>query len=435
MARTLPRGSLSPFGRVPTSQNALYRIPLHYTEGLKSKGFGKGTCGRSSTGWFFNPEDGYLDSAATTVARIEAKGLLVEPASTNLCLRSRELSTSPWVNSTTLTMGKSEVGIDGEENSAWLLTDPDTDVCHNMYQVITIDDDSLTNVVSIYVKKSKAPVNHVFGMQLSLINGDAINAIGQINLYTGAVGCEPSYPPDYYSSESVGDWWRFSVGVTNDSSGNTGAVIYLYPCHTTALNLAGSVAPVGSTIVDNVQLEAGKISATSPIITEAAAVTRNTDDSYSWPIPTVVSTLLATTGTMLCLWTPGYNYSDFVSGSSHTGIVSAINNSSSFLWAAYTTGLLYSFDGSATATGPSLSYLAGNTYIVAVRWGYIDSGAKFQVGILINGTWSWGTGASFDGAFSDTGTLYIGQTIENPFHIKNIYFYPLLTQAQIEEMF
>ena len=42
---------------------------------------------------------------------------------------------------------------------------------------------------------------------------------------------------------------------------------------------------------------------------------------------------------------------------------------------------------------------------------------------------------TFDGAYTDSGTIGLGIDSVIPFHIKNIYFYPLLTQAQVEAMF
>jgi len=223
--------------------------------------------------------------------------------------------------------------------------------------------------------------------------------------------------------------------LANYGSGNTTASVVIFPAYTSTWAAVQEVASVGSVIVDNPQFEVAKSFPTSPIITEGTSVTRTTDAGlYTWPIPTVVSTLLAATGTMLCLWTPQYGLSQFITGSDR-GIISVSNSTTSLLLQLSASGNLSSYDGSTSTNADAFTYAKNKTYIVAVRWGYTDSGAKYQVGVCVDGTWTWGTQAAFDGAFTDAGTLYLGHTNTCPFHIKNIYFYPLLTQAQVEAMF
>lgn len=85
------------------------------------------TLTRASAATYFDSA-GLLKSAAVDVARVDydpltlvKKGLYIESAMTNVCLRSDDLSNASWVK-TSCTAAKDAVGLDGNSNSCSTLT-------------------------------------------------------------------------------------------------------------------------------------------------------------------------------------------------------------------------------------------------------------------------------------------------------------------------
>jgi hypothetical protein len=104
-----------------------------------------------------------------------------------------------------------------------------------------------------------------------LSGGDVQSERLILNTKTGAD--EISGPGSVVDS---GDWWYCSIPVTNNSSGNIIATVLLYPAITTNPP-ATEASTVGSIIADQMQLELNRAYPSSPIITEATAVTRATE--------------------------------------------------------------------------------------------------------------------------------------------------------------
>jgi hypothetical protein len=80
---------------------------------------------RAGAAYFFG-SNGLLQSAGTNVARFDyaagvCRGILLEPAATNLLLRCRDLTNASW-SKTTMTTALTATGIDGASNSATRLT-------------------------------------------------------------------------------------------------------------------------------------------------------------------------------------------------------------------------------------------------------------------------------------------------------------------------
>ena len=426
-------GSLSPFARAPQIQNANYRIPLHHTVGLKSRGFGDGTCGRTNTGWYFDPADGLLKSAAANEERIEAKGLLVEGASTNECLYNRDLSNGEWSKEGPPTITQNQVGIDGVSNKAWTVEDDDNVNRERVYQNNPCPDDSNPWCFSLFIKKTTGTVTSYPCIEFGFSGGSPTSIGGiVINTRTGVLVDEVGYPADNKGIESHGDWWRVWAVIANNSSGNTGAFMYLWPSFNSDGTGTEDETAIGSCVIDFVQFEENQLYPTSPILTTASPVTRNTDaGQYTWPLPDAIDTMLADEGTVVCLWTPGFDSAAVTSGNHDIINVNDLSANSIFLLDS--NDRLYTYDGTLYHSRV-LSWARGTTYIVAIRWGYDDSGIKFDVGYSDGSGWTWSVGGAFDGSYLVGTALSLGNT-EFPFHIKNIYFHGLLTQAQVEAMY
>ena len=425
-------GSLSPFARAPQIQNANYRIPLHHTVGLKSRGFGDGTCGRTNTGWYFDPADGLLKPAAANEERIEAKGLLVERAATNSLTRNRELDV--WSESNTGTRTQNSIGVDGVANKAWTLDDTDAANAYYIYKGTLTPQDNTSYCVSCFVKKKQVQTSNYPALQCNISGSNPFNIVMVCDPITGnrtfdsGQETAPAHGTDEY-----GDWWRFWFRLDNTTN-NTACTVYIRPAYNDDFSQTASAQTLGSIVVDYPQFEEGSVP-TSVIPTVASAVTRNTDiANYTWPIPAAISAMLADEGTVICLVTPGIGNSDIVTN--NQGILTAyLGTNGLFAFGTGNGGSIYGSDATTYPKAPA-TWIRGQTIILAIRWGYDDSGIKYELGSNLGSGWSWGTQEAFDGAFTDTGTLYIAAAnIQFPFHIKNIYFHGLLTQAQVEAMY
>jgi len=84
-------------------------------------GVGSATFTRSTIATFVDRSDGLVKTASIDTARFETKGVLVEGASTNEALRSRDFTNAVHVK-TNVTAVKDAIGADGINNSASTLT-------------------------------------------------------------------------------------------------------------------------------------------------------------------------------------------------------------------------------------------------------------------------------------------------------------------------
>jgi hypothetical protein len=109
---------------------------------------------RASAGWFFNSA-GNLAQAATDAPRfdydpatLQARGLLIEGASTNIALHSRDFTQTAWVK-TNITAALNVTGIDGAANTASRLTA----TAGNGTALQTITSASATHVSSFFARR------------------------------------------------------------------------------------------------------------------------------------------------------------------------------------------------------------------------------------------------------------------------------------------
>ena len=190
------------------------------------------TFSRASLAWFFN-ESGLLVQAANNVARFDhdqvtrtRRGLLMEPARTNIALWSRDLTQSAWVK-TNVTAALDVEGIDGATNAASSLAATSA----NGTALQTIASASSARVASFFVRR----IAGAGAVEITQNNGATWSAI----TLTAA-------------------WQRFVIPVATGAN----------PVIGFRLATSGDVVAV-----DVAQSEVGTF-ATSPIITGASAATR-----------------------------------------------------------------------------------------------------------------------------------------------------------------
>jgi hypothetical protein len=209
---------------------------------------------RASAGWFFNSA-GNLAQAATDAPRfdydpatLQARGLLIEGASTNIALHSRDFTQTAWVK-TNITAALNVTGIDGVANSASRLTA----TAGNGTALQTITSASATHVSSFFARR----ITGTGTVEITQDNGSTWTAI----TLTAA-------------------WQRFNVAAATVAN----------PVIGFRLVTNGDVVAV-----DLAQCEVAS-APTSPIITGAASVARAADNAA---VTTLTPWFNATEGTIL----------------------------------------------------------------------------------------------------------------------------------------
>ena len=234
--------------------------------------FGDFTVDRNSTKYVLG-SGGTIISYATDEPAFEFnadgsyKGLLVEPAATNLLKYSEEFDEAVWTKAPGVSVtANTDVAPDGTTTA-----DTVTSGANQIDQAVSCST-STTYTDSLYFKKTTG-ATYTPGMYLIFTGGTFIIYAVVLNTDTGvatAVSAGGFTTPDAFSVSDQGDYWRLSI--TGSSGNNTTVSLRLYP----NLNTAGG-SGAGSQIVWGAQLETGPI-ATSYIPTTTASVTRVKDD-------------------------------------------------------------------------------------------------------------------------------------------------------------
>ncbi|OAO02720.1 phage head spike fiber domain-containing protein [Roseovarius indicus] len=238
------------------------------------------TFARTGPATYFD-SGGTLRTAADGVARLDAhywngsrwvRGLQIEEeARTNSLVNSRDLTTGDWEGDVTAV--RDHIGLDGVANSACTITDGDTNI-NSLRQTVTVADDSNPVAGSIYVLKDEDETRFPC-FRLRLVGGTSDLALRtKFNTRTGELQ-ETTFTDGTTTVEDCGDWWRVTLTVQNNSTGNTTCQFVVYPAYSDVWDTGIDPNSTGSIVVDFAQLEVGEKLASSPIETGATAVTRN----------------------------------------------------------------------------------------------------------------------------------------------------------------
>jgi len=239
--------------------------------------FGDFTVDRNSTKYVLG-SGGTIISYATDEPAFEFnadgsyKGLLVEPAATNLCLRSEDLSTT-WTptNSPTITTNIA-VAPDGTTTADGLEDTTGTNY-KRAEQLFTVSANA-TYTASVFVKKETSETAYG-GVGLTWSGTAVKTAYFIFDAVNGTANIVKTVASASVVVQDYGTYWRFCCTATDNGS-NTTLQISLYA----TLSTNGTSAGVGIGSVRTywgAQVELGPI-ATSYIPTTTASVTRNKDD-------------------------------------------------------------------------------------------------------------------------------------------------------------
>ena len=235
------------------------------------------TVDRNSPKWVLGA-DGYLKEYTTDQAAIEFnadgsyKGVLVEPAATNICLQSENLSAT-WgpsgatitANNTTAPDGNATADKFGDDNRGGT-----GEVV--IYQTITGLTGGAKYTASAFFKKDT--VDWVRFRAVGIDGGT--NAGRYFNIDAGTLGSESNLYDSSIEAYPNG-WYKCSITWTQGAA-DTSFALYLYLCNGDG-DITVPVDGTSSIFVWGAQVEASPI-ATSYIPTTTGAVTRVKDDIY-----------------------------------------------------------------------------------------------------------------------------------------------------------
>jgi hypothetical protein len=246
---------------------------------------------RASDGTNFD-ESGVLPTNTTNAPRYDHDpgaadaplGILLEGAATNECLRSEDFSTTWTVNGTPVITTNDAVSPSGATD-ADKIDDDNSGVVESVKQDITVANNSTSWCYSVFVKKTSSDT-HYAALDFRLINGSTtiLNGGVVLNTNTGVISATEA-DVDNSGVIDAGDYWRFWGVMTNNSSGNTTARVFLVPAWNTDGTATASASATGFKHFWGAQLE-NTAYPTSYIATTTTSVTRAKDDlsttSIAW---------------------------------------------------------------------------------------------------------------------------------------------------------
>ena len=361
-------------------------------------------------------------------------GLLVEPATTNTLPTGGHRDPTVWSNLIfTPTAANNATGIDGVANTAMTITDGDTTQFAYWEDWQTVTADTQPHVIHAYFRKTTAAATYP-GFGFYTTGGVVKIALCTVNTDTGVLTERTGFailPNATYTSELVHmggfDWWHVVVSASNDGA-QTVIRHSLLPAVQTTDSGAWNNTLTGSCIVDWVQTEQYTSIPTSPMPGNTTRATEG-GGNINWPI---TGNFNNANGSLILEFIP----ESAKHAASNRGLVSVDGTAPS---ASYmdTTGLLASNDGTNVASSAT-AYVA-EPITKAIRWS--TSLNQLQVGVLLKGqygaTWSWGTAAAYDGAFTLGALISLAIGMDEPIVFRNppIIYSKCLSTTEIEQKF
>lgn len=242
---------------------------------------------RAGTATYFNAS-GVLTTAASGVARAGyaydgqrwvSAGLIAESAATNVVLYSQAFTNAKWVagaGGAAAVTDNTTVAPDGTTTAA-TLSDPSTDIL-GIQQGLAITSSSSGQTASVFMKAGTSSISSV---RLTLSGGTSVVGELVVNLANGAAIWRGGVAGATYQVQSLsGGWWRVSLTVIDNNTGNTNANLEIRPAWATTMKDVFESSATGTIAVWGAQLEVGYY-ATSYIPTTSTTVTRVADTASS----------------------------------------------------------------------------------------------------------------------------------------------------------
>lgn len=227
------------------------------------------------------PTDVVRDGHFERLSGLDTRALLLERAATNLLLRSEAFDNAAWT-STAVVTADATTAPDGNATADNL---NDNSGVANLYlsQAVTIVNDSQPCTLSVWLKQNTGQFPAI-GVQLSGGTGVAGGVVADLTAGTIInAGSGLGAPTASSITAFANGWYRISVTVTNNSTGNTTATALIYPAWASSQTATADVAATGAVFAFGAQMEVLG-AATSYIATTSATATRSADSIY-FPFP------------------------------------------------------------------------------------------------------------------------------------------------------
>ena len=224
------------------------------------------------------------EATGTAIAASTLKGLFCEGEATEITGFSADFSN--WNTNTTAQVAQDVIGLQGNPNEAFTLTDSSAVNTQRRQKNYAISDNSETYHGVSWVKYNASP--SVFPLlRVQLLGGTGLDQSVVFDPSDGSF-VEPNTDGDVVSVTRIGEFWRVQQSLTNNSSGNTTIAVYLVP----AYNADGTVTEDG-TVQGSTEIASFEVYNTtpswSPILTTGGTTkTRLADveptlDISNWP--------------------------------------------------------------------------------------------------------------------------------------------------------
>ncbi|MBM3271063.1 MAG: hypothetical protein FJZ01_25820 [Candidatus Sericytochromatia bacterium] len=212
---------------------------------------------------------GCAPGSSLSAALTSSQGLILEQASTNVCLQSEDFQTT-WSPTYVTITPNDAVAPDGSQ-TADKIDDPYPGNTCRVEQAVTIATDSSWWAASVFLKKDST-TSRFPELELRLTGSSMVDIAGRINTQTGETYQSASTGAGAVKAYDAGDYWRLVVTAKNNGSGNVTATVYVYPARSTTLNGAATDSATGYIHAWGAQLEN---------LPFASTYTRTTDSSAS----------------------------------------------------------------------------------------------------------------------------------------------------------
>lgn len=213
---------------------------------------GNETLTRSAGGIYYFDANNVLQYTGDNAPAFESLGLRIEDEATSLLPLANYRDLTTWTFETSgihseATTTKNQIGIDAVANTACLLSAASATTYENKQVSLTVPNDSTTYTVRYHLKKDNDTTSFP-ASRVSFIGGTPINQHSMVNKSSGAVTTY-SASSGSHAVESVGNWWRITQILANNSTGNTTLRLNAYPAAGTVFGTAATGA-TGSAIFD-----------------------------------------------------------------------------------------------------------------------------------------------------------------------------------------
>jgi len=203
--------------------------------------------------------------------------LLVRGAEVNSIPYSEDLLTAPWVPNVGAASAKNATGLSGQPNGAWTLVDDNAGSFLNVAGSVAVPNDSNKHYIKIWIAKTSGGTSKTFGVNAALTGGTPVSATPRVNTDTGV---------DMAATAAISDeglWWGVTIGLQNNSTGNTLLSLAMYPAVSGNGVFGDVVTTTGSCVIGAVMVALNPYSqGVAGYVRTLASPTSTGEDDLRW---------------------------------------------------------------------------------------------------------------------------------------------------------